>query len=119
MKKKAQLPKHPTRPVLTVIMAIILVSGVSIGYSIGILKGTGAVRADVQPLAEMSTDELLDRSLSGQAEFKYVNPFEFVNEKIITYPINQLKRCRNWVECRQLCTMPDNFLSCSAWRNSL
>jgi hypothetical protein len=96
-------------------LAIIVISVGVLGYGIG-----------VTDQASYSTNSLLESSparvqnvLGDRVSPFYVNPFERIDLKEVAFPIAQLKACRNYEECRTLCSRPANFQSCTAWSNSL
>ena len=98
-----------------VFAAIVIISVGVLGYGIGIIDQ-----------ASYSTNSLLESS-TGKAQKVlgervapfYVNPFDEVDLKKVQFPVAQLKACRNWEECRTLCSKPANFQACSAWSNSV
>jgi hypothetical protein len=97
---------------------LLFLFGIVAGYSLGILEGTGVVRAFRGILPTTSLKEALGPNLEAEAEVRYINPFEVLDAKVIVFPVDQLKSCRNWAECRQFCTQQENFQRCVAWHQS-
>jgi len=96
-------------------VAVVVISVGVLGYGIGVIDQ-----------ASYSTNSLFESSpakvqkvLGDRVAPFYVNPFDEVDIKQVAFPVAQLKSCRNWEECRILCSKPANFQACSAWSKSV
>ena len=97
----------------------------SIGYAVLVVIAVGVLgyglgasnQAAVSSKLSAETLELKSAKqvLGDRIAPFYVNPFDGLEAKEIKFPIAQLRECRNWEECRTLCSKPANFQQCAAW----
>lgn len=97
---------------ISVSIAVILVG--ILGYGLGVSN-----QASVSAFSYIESQRKESREVKGDqiAPF-YANPFDAVDAKGTKFPIAQLLGCRNWEECRTLCSKPANFQECVAWEKS-
>jgi len=95
------------------VVAVIIAVGV-LGYGLGVSNQAGIQIQDVLESSPGTVQKVLGDRI---APF-YVNPFDEVDAKTVAFPVSQLRACRNWEECRTLCSKPANFQECVAWSKS-
>ncbi len=98
-----------------VVVVVLALSIDVLGYGIGV--GEQATRS-TSALLE-STPRTSKQVLGERVAPFYVNPFDEVDLQKVGFPVEQLRGCRNYSECRELCSKPANFQSCVAWSNSV
>ena len=95
------------------VVAVIIAVGV-LGYGLGVSNQASlTARTAIESSPSRAQKVLGDRI----APF-YVNPFNEIEAKEVKFPVAQLRGCRNWEECRTLCSKPANFQECVAWSNT-
>jgi predicted negative regulator of RcsB-dependent stress response len=107
--------KFDSRNLLGIAAGFVFLLGGFLGYGLG--------QADQVKQAEASATQMIQmqapaRVLGQQATREYVNPFEYKNLKRVSFPINQLKNCRDYQECHNFCAQPANYSTCTAWIHS-
>lgn len=104
------LSSRHRRMSMTLILTVFFLLGGMVGYSLGIVDEAEAIKAYEPPIVGQRGP-----TLTKQASEQYINPFELVDAKEIKFPVDQLRDCRNWSECHQLCSDPVHFPACSSW----
>lgn len=100
------------KKVFSIVYAVLIVVMVGIlGYSLGASNQASITARSVVDSSGVQTQKVLGDRV---APF-YVNPFDEVDAKQVAFPVEQLRGCRNWEECRTLCSKPANFQQCVAW----
>jgi len=106
---------NDNKKALSIIYAVLFVVMVGIlGYSLG---ASNQASITARMLLENSPSRV-QKVLGDRVAPFYVNPFNDIEAKQVKFPIAQLRGCRNWEECRTLCSKPANFQECVAWSNA-
>lgn len=107
--------KFDTRNLVGIAVGFMFLLGGFLGYGLGQLDQVKQAEATASQMIHIQAQQ---RVLGEQATREYVNPFEYMNLKRMSFPISQLKNCRNYQECHSFCTQPANYSTCTAWTHS-
>lgn len=98
-------------------LSIIFIIPFLLGVIMGIAMQQSVIVSEVY---KISIKEPAQQKVLGEFTEKnrYVNPFSVIDVKVVRFPIDQLRGCRNYGECYNFCNKQDNFSTCTAWSQS-